>query len=170
MTDIIDLEQYVIIALKMVYEKDYYLICYPAMKRYTKQHVGERAIVFRFAHYLQNLLDKDAGFKSLDLDCEYNRNGEEPKKLHPFDNGTYPDVILHKRGSNDKNTLVAEFKGYWNNHQERDIDKLCEFTKRNEYNFDLGIAVLLGKELYKTKITIIQDGSIVREYSIGGLA
>ena len=40
------------------------------------------------------------------------------KKLPSFPNGTFPDEILYKRGSNDNNILVMEFKTYWNKDQQ----------------------------------------------------
>ena len=46
-------------ALDMVYDKDYHLISNRAVNnigRDEHHHVGERSIVFRFAHYLQNII------------------------------------------------------------------------------------------------------------------
>ena len=163
MIDYTELKQYVINALKTVYNDDYHLIRYPANERRKEwNHVGERAIVFRFAHYLQNTITNDRRFEKLNLDCEYNRNGKQPKRLPSFSNGTFPDVILHRRGTNDSNILVIEFKGYWNKNQNNDIEKLCEFTKqRAVYNFQLGMAIMLGEVLSDTLIFEIQDGEII---------
>ena len=111
--------KYVNKALDCLYEKDFHLIKYPALPINNNEfksnkwfHVGERSIVFRFAHYLDNLISDDEDLRQLNVDCEYNRNGNQPKKLKPDGNGKYPDVILHERGSNEYNTLVIEFKGY----------------------------------------------------------
>ena len=124
-----------------------------------KHHVGERAIVFRFAHYLQNFIDKEETFKSYNLDCEYNRNGLKNKSLPSFPNGTYPDVILHKRGSNDKNLLVMEFKTYWNKNQSDDRIKIQEFTdQKGNYKFLYGITVLITKKICDCKIVGFIDG------------
>lgn len=135
-------------ALDMLYERDMHLIMNCAVNSRGKDeqhHVGERSIVFRFAHYLLNLIDDNGGFAEYDLDCEYNRNGAECKALPSFPNGTYPDVIIHKRGSNDKNLLVIEFKTYWNHDRSNDKKKLLEFTDPNgRYKFKKGISFLLG--------------------------
>ena len=135
-------------ALDMLYERDMHLITNHAVNSRGKDeqhHVGERSIVFRFAHYLLNLIDDNGGFAEYDLDCEYNRNGAECKALPSFPNGTYPDVIIHKRGSNDKNLLVIEFKTYWNHDRSNDKKKLLEFTDPNgRYKFKKGISFLLG--------------------------
>ena len=107
-------------------------------------HAGERSIVFRFAHYLQNLISDDIEFKDYNLDCEYNRNGPQTKALPSFPNGTYPDLIIHKRGTNEHNLLIMEFKTYWNNDQSQDIIKIREFLDQNgEYKFKYGASVLI---------------------------
>ena len=135
-------------ALDILYENDMHLIMNRAVNSRGKDerhHVGERSIVFRFAHYLQNLIDANGSFQEYNLDCEYNRNGAECKALPSFPNGTYPDVIIHKRGSNDHNLLVIEFKTYWNRDISDDKKKLSEFTDSNgRYNFKKGISFLLG--------------------------
>ena len=60
MEDIIEqLTEFVNQALDMVYDNDYHLISNRAINRVgidEHHHVGERSIVFRFAHYLQNIL------------------------------------------------------------------------------------------------------------------
>lgn len=164
MEDNLFIVKYVKDALDLLYKKDEHLIIYPAQPDNTRKnqkwyHVGERAIVFRFGLYFYELLQKDDRFKQLNLDCEYNRNGNQPKKLKSFKNGTYPDIILHKRGSNDFNRAVIEFKGHWNNDYLSDFEKLKEFTKqRSVYNFDLGLFILLAKQREDVKITYFVDG------------
>lgn len=142
-------------ALDMLYEKDMHLIMNRAVNdhgRDEKHHVGERSIVFRFAHYLQNLIDNQPALSGYDLDCEYNRNGAACKALPSFPNGTYPDVIIHKRGSNEHNLIVIEFKTYWNRDTLNDQRKLYEFTDPNgQYKFDKGISILLGKKREQVK-------------------
>ena len=70
----------------------------------------------------------------LSLDCEYNRNGWLNKVLPSFPRGVIPDVIIHKRGSNDKNVLAMEFKTYWNDKQENDEDKIIKLNERKAEN------------------------------------
>lgn len=67
---------------------------------------NERSITFRFAMYLQAYL------QDWDVDCEFNRDGVEPKKrghlgLHPDSEDedaktVFPDVIAHRRGTKDR--------------------------------------------------------------------
>ncbi len=118
-------------------------------------HVGERSIVFRFAFYLQQILYDRNIYCDYDLDCEYNRNGAKPKIIYSLKKNVYPDLIIHQRGSNDKNLLVMEFKTYWNIDQQNDIDKINAFlenTEKNSYNYKYGIAVLIGKSTVNLKL------------------
>lgn len=126
----------------------------------TLRHVGERAIVFRFAHYLQNILDeREFDRKLFSVDCEYNRNISGPKKLKSFTQGTYPDVIIHQRGNNDNNLLVMEFKTYWYGDQETDIKKIREFMdgSDNPYHYKFGMAILIDK--FTAKIQMYSNDS-----------
>ncbi|MBQ8814596.1 MAG: hypothetical protein IJZ85_08890 [Lachnospiraceae bacterium] len=142
------LRKYINIALDLLYRRDAHLInnCPVDMvKTEQNHHVGERAIVFRFAHYLQNLIDDDPAFKGYHLDCEYNRNGRENKALPSFPNGTFPDLIIHRRGDNEHNLLIMEFKTYWNSDTERDIVKIKEFRDSNgRYKYKYGVSVVIG--------------------------
>ena len=126
------LASYINCAFEMLYKNDSHLIYNGAFdyeeKPDKKHHVGERSIVFRYAHYLQNLICEDELFGKYDLDCEYNRNGAECKGLPSFPQGTYPDLIIHKRGSNKGNLLIMEFKTYWNDDREDDKKKIREYT------------------------------------------
>lgn len=148
-------------ALDQLYENDYHLILNrPSTDINNHYHACERSIVFRFAHYLQNLIDQDGSFADYNLDCEYNRNGAETKKLPSFPNGTYPDVIIHKRGRNDYNLLVMEFKTYWNTNQFNDKWKICQFTESaGQYAFLYGITVLIGRRRNAVELKAYVDGN-----------
>ena len=132
-------------ALDVLYSKDKYLIEIEMPETDLVEHVGERAIVFRLGIYLQKELNQSK-FKEYNLDCEYNRNGTDVKKLPSFINGVYPDMIIHKRGSNDKNQTIIEFKGWWNQNQDTDISKIIEFVDQNgEYKYKEGYTILLAQ-------------------------
>lgn len=145
-------------AMYDLYRYDRYLICNEPLKGvYTeelgKHYAGERAIVFRFAHYLQNEIVKNPKYATYNLDCEYNRCGEETKTLPSFPNGTFPDLIIHKRGKNfPTNLLLMEFKTYWNPDTERDALKVKEFVdKEGCYRYKYGLVVVIGRTLHETK-------------------
>lgn len=143
------LKKYIDMAFDELYKKDSHLIANRPNRNNSNgtHHVGERAIVFRFAYYLQNLLYNDDIFKEYHLDCEYNRNGIETKNLPGFPDGTFPDLIIHKRGSNESNLLVMEFKTYWNSNQEKDKQKIAQFMDpKGKYRYKYGIAALITPE------------------------
>ena len=126
-------------------------------------HVGERAIVFRFAYYLQQILDEHNIYADYNLDCEYNRNGSKSKEIISLDKNVYPDLIIHQRRINDNNLLVMEFKTYWNKDQNEDIKKIKAFiNERDGYNYKYGIAVLIGESTVNLKI-FEKDGQIFED-------
>ena len=108
----------------------------------------KRSIVFWFGVYLYELL-KNSEFKGYDLDVEYNRNFDDVKRTENFER-TYPDIILHKRGSKNNNLLIIEFKTSWNNREEnesRDIMKLRDFINPNgKYRYKHALFVILERD------------------------
>lgn len=119
---------------KKIYKDDKYLI---------DKGVCERAIVFRFGVYLQRLISRDSELKFYDLDNEYNRNQEGVKRTRRFKNGTYPDLIIHKRGENSNNIMVVEFKTVWNSDTSKDEKKLKDFINKNgEYKYKYGVSII----------------------------
>lgn len=87
-------------ALAKLLERDAYLL---------RVDANERSIAHRLALYVEEQFD------GWDVDCEYNRDGHEPKEIAFGAEGdgehgsrVFPDVIVHRRGSGD-NLLVAYF-------------------------------------------------------------
>lgn len=110
-------------------------------------HVCERAIVFRYAHYLLNSINANSKYNEYDLDCEYNRNCNSIKETRNFPKGTYPDLIIHKRETNCDNLLVIEFKTWWNHKTKRDIIKITDFmSSADNYHFKYGMSIILNKD------------------------
>lgn len=135
-------------ALQELYDKDIYLINNePRDKGEDANHVSERGIVFRFGIYLHNICSSSESLRFYDIDVEYNRNAYDIKHLPSFPNGTYPDLIVHKRGDNEHNLLIAEFKTWWNSSRTADQKKIKEFMSRNgEYRYKFGLSLLLNKK------------------------
>lgn len=136
-----------------LYEKDLILF---------EKQVHERAIAFRFAIYFQELI-RNTEFGDLDLDFEYNKREGDSKITPSRPNGSCPDLILHKRGSQDQNTLVLEFKCVWSKaDRDGDFNKLIDYTLQNVengYYYGLGIFLELGKAREQVRVVIFQDGS-----------
>ena len=142
-------------ALDKLYKEDYNsLICLNHEK-----HVGERACVFRFGIYFSQILKREKQFKGYNLDCEYNRNYDDPKRRNNGDL-MIPDIILQKRGNNDNNIVVIEFKGWWSDvkSQKDDIYKLKELVDPyGKYKYQYGYSIILNNvEKGKGKYTITE--------------
>lgn len=75
---------------------------------------NERSMSHRIAVYLEHEIP------DFDIDCEYNRDGFDVKRLALEPRNTsddseeavtvFPDIIIHHRGNNNNNLLVIEMK------------------------------------------------------------
>lgn len=140
-------------ALDILYLNDLYLI--QIGNEENQNHAGERSVMYRFAYYLQSLIERDPSFDVLKpyiIDCEYSRNLYDVKRLPSFENGIIPDIIIHKRGTNDENILVIEIKTWWNNDLTKDEIKLKELTsKSGEYKYRYGVLIVFNKKTAEQK-------------------
>jgi hypothetical protein len=131
-------------SLYEVYLNHYYLI---------EKHVHERSIVFWFGIYFNKCL-QETRYKEYNLDFEYNRNSDDVKRTKNFKEGTYPDLILHKRGSNKDNILVLEFKTWWNKNNDRDKKKLEDFLNQDgEYRYKYAASIVLKRKRPEVRIS-----------------
>ena len=139
-------------ALEKVYKHHEYLI---------KNQVHERSIVFWFGVYLHELLQhKGKKYAEYNLDFEYNKDHSNPKRTKNFQKGTYPDILLHKRGSNEHNLFIIEFKPWWRSDNSRDLRKLRDFTRLDgNYKYKYGLSIILRKD--EATITVLQKGEII---------
>ena len=104
--------------------------------------LNERSITHKFAEHLQR------EFPEWDVDCEYNRDHDDPKRLelpsrHDISsddlNGktVFPDIIVHRRGT-DENIVVIEVKKSTNpESDEWDMRKLEAFRNQLGYRVAL---------------------------------
>lgn len=112
---------------------------------YLLQHdVSERAITHKLGTYLQVL------FPGWDVDCEYNRNGHDPKTVdlpRPDDRAvlestsTFPDIIVHQRGSNERNLLIVEAKKIGCTVAAQEFDRLKIEAYARDLAYKAGILV-----------------------------
>ncbi len=120
---------------------------------------NERSLTHRFGMYLQDAL------RSWHVDCEYNRNGPDPKRYLQLlelvkqlaahgevddteGNTVFPDVIAHRRDTAD-NYLVMEFKKTSSQVGDAvDFQKLEAFKHdpRLRYSFALFVELQVGAE------------------------
>ncbi|MHA1285084.1 MAG: hypothetical protein ACTSQP_21505 [Promethearchaeota archaeon] len=126
-----------------------------------KIDVNERTITHKLAEYIQ------MEFPEYDVDCEYNRFNDIVKKLRdrskrflniskmaPMelekliweDNDAltiYPDIIIHKRGSQEDNLLVIEVKKS-SNRRNRNLDRYkIKELKNGPYKYKYGLFLVI---------------------------
>lgn len=107
---------------------------------------NERSITHRLAMHLQQ------EFYDWHVDCEYNRDGHDPKELsighlEPDEHDTqaqtvFPDIIVHIRGR-PENLLVIEIKKSTSKvPADKDMTKLVEYQRQLGYRFALFLELL----------------------------
>ena len=119
-----------------------------------KRKVAERDLTGLFAHYFRNNM-KDTAIAEYNVDCEYNRDGYGMKEI----DGTlvYPDFILHKRGTNESNLLIIEFKTWWNSDNREDIEKLkAMMSEWYRYQYQYGYSIILNQERDSVTVTCVE--------------
>lgn len=137
------IEELIITTCKKLYRKDRYLI---------EKNLCERAIVFRFGIYMQELMLKDNILKEYNLDNEYNKNIDERKSTSNDPNGRYVDLIIHKRGYNHSNLLCMEFKKKRiSKVDRRKIDDLMSPMEVYKYKYGATITLKTDRVIYYFK-------------------
>jgi hypothetical protein len=112
--------------------------------------VNERSLSHKLAEYLQS------EFEDWNVDCEYNRRGFDPKRLNlgveqvrtddTQGRTVYPDIVVHRRNSEDS-LLVIEIKKSTNRDDgESDRDKLRAFKAQLGYRYALFIRLRTATE------------------------
>lgn len=158
------------IALEQLRVNDNYLL---------KNDLHEQSITHRLAIYIEHTFGK-----THDVDCEYNKNSEDLiGRKRVFNNISQeiqhiliseegrdikPDIVIHKRGTNDSNLLVIEVKKSTNPESlELDYAKLKCYTiedEQNMLNYDYGvfIRVYTNQAKYKEpEIVYFKNGKII---------
>ena len=141
------LEARVAQALKKLLAEDMYILV---------KDLSERSISHRLAIYIEEV------FPGWNVDCEYNRDRDEVKRLalvrEMFDRSgvrsevddtiaktVFPDIIVHKRGT-DRNLLVIEIKKSSSELDESyDLAKLAAFKEQMGYRHAVFIRVGTGE-------------------------
>jgi hypothetical protein len=133
------IEKLVGLALEKLLQQDNYLLIHNA---------NERSMAARLCIYFQEQ------FPKWHVDCEYNRDGIDPKKLSHLDidpdqedtdaRTVFPDIVVHLRGTAN-NLLVIEIKKS-NSSVLRSIDfaKLRGYKRELGYTFALFIEFNVG--------------------------
>lgn len=110
----------------------------------TPRQGNEQTIAFRVGIHLHELL-KNTPHAHLNLDCEYNKHGDD-QKFRSNGSKMRPDLLIHIRGNDEHNILAVEFAGWWKEADkvEEDRNKLKELTDPNyDYGYEIGVLVHL---------------------------
>jgi hypothetical protein len=107
--------------------------------------INERTISHRLANYLEPY------FPGWKVDCEYNRDHDDPKRLDIIRRNltsddtqattVFPDIIVHRRGTTE-NLLVIEMKKTTSRESDKhDLGKLDAFRQQLGYLFAVFVKV-----------------------------
>lgn len=127
---------------------------------------NERSITHRFALHLQ------AELPEWHIDCEYNRDGIDPKRLtlpSPINTNiedvravtVFPDIIVHQRGTKN-NLIVVELKTSSNITAEGvdfDKQKLLEYQKQLGHKHAYFVTIPVGntfEEVTDNLLTLVE--------------
>lgn len=104
------------------------------------------------------------------VDNEYNRHGWTTKKVFVNDKMTWgtPDILIHQRGNDDHNLLVAEFKPDSANQEPNSLDQQKVLYWCRNLGYRLGAVVGLSGdgENFSPKVTWVLDGDIMPSKSL----
>lgn len=159
-----DVKNLVQCSLEDFYAQDSILFDYYS----ENEAVSERCMMFRIGWYMLNRMKTLEKFHWADLDCEYNKHLENPKLMHVLGldgssqkyKGVIPDLLIHKRMSDENNLLIIEFKKGTPSSKRRDNDyrKLTYFTDASkEFSYDVGLYIELHKK--KALVKVYQNGT-----------
>lgn len=113
-------------------------------KTIIKNDTNERTLTQRLAFYLELQLRKNIKYNDYSVSCEYNKDGEDIKRLkfgkNKDEKEIYPDIIVHQRKIKDNLIVIEMKKTTFNGDKRKDIEKLKALTdEENEYQYALGI-------------------------------
>lgn len=110
--------------------------------------VNERSISYRLASYLEPF------FQGWNVDCEYNRNHDDPKRLDIRRRNVqsddtqattvFPDIIVHRRGTNENFVVIEMKKTSSQESDDYDLEKLNAFKEQLGYQFAIFVKVRTG--------------------------
>ena len=113
--------------------------------------LDKRAHEQSVAHRLAVYLESDPVFAKLHVDCEYNRHGDDPKRLYGLVRSNQgrlvrPDIIVHSRGTDLHNNLAIELKTSMSPRKEDpdDIMNVHAYVSELDYQFAIFIRLETG--------------------------
>ena len=136
-----DIEKAIVKAVELVLKHDIFLL---------ENAANERSVAHKLAEYLTPL------FPEYHVDCEYNRHGIDVKEIERS-RRIYPDIVIHRRNTDDNNLLVVEVKTNQST-DDNDILKLERLTAADgAFHYFLGAAIDL-KDFRNHEVRWYQKG------------
>lgn len=146
---------------------------YSKEKFLFNNNLCERCLVFRLAHHLQIIFNKEYSAEEYFVDCDYNsscyydegsrerkRRGEKPipDQISGKIKKRFIDIIVHKRESgSDSNLICFEIKK-WNNCKvegmKKDKNNLAVLT--SQYGYSFGFYLIFGKAEKDLKLYVFK--------------
>jgi len=137
---------------------------------------NERSLTHRFATHLEfELRRRFPKLGNLHVDCEYNRDGFDPKKLalpvSQIDSRdtevstVFPDIVVHERETHENNLIVIEAKKRCSSALDR--QKIEAFLSQLQYRLGALLVFEQRQALRPSAIKLtwfrMVDGAIVEE-------
>lgn len=99
-------------------------------------------------------------FKEYDVDCEYNKHINQGKRSKKLNKNIRPDILIHRRGSDEYNLVYIEIKTDHNiESRTLDYDKIKSTTKqKGEYGYSVGLFIDFNRDKEKLNIKYFKDG------------
>ena len=117
--------------------KNYREIIIEALQKTISEHgyqgtvqnrdIHEQALSHRLAYHLEN----SNFFTGYNVDCEYNRHGDDTKE--DSEGRFRPDIIIHVRGNDDDNLIMIETKKF--NDPAQEIEEVTQDLQRRKREF-----------------------------------
>ena len=132
-----------------------------------KHNLSERSICSHLAYHVKNKLS-NTNYSGYFVDVEYNRNGQDIKRINDTSSPITVDLIVHKHGKNPEYNLICiEMKKSTSNKAgiSTDEERLCHLTcQANDYKYKLGVMVIIDKANTELRIkSIAENGQIIEK-------
>lgn len=132
-----------------------------------KHNLSERSICSHLAYHVKNKLS-NTNYSGYFADVEYNRNGQDIKRINDTSGPITVDLIVHKHGKNPEYNLICiEMKKSTSNKAgiSADEERLrCLTCQTNDYQYKLGVMVIVDEANIELKIKSIAEDGATKNY------
>ena len=99
-------------------------------------------------------------FKKFNVDCEYDKHIDQEKYNSELNQNIRPDIIIHRRGTDQDNLVYIEIKTDHNTESRlHDYEKIIVMTKqKGDYKYSLGLFIDFNRDKEKLNIKYFEDG------------